>query len=375
MEQPPNAWTPTILLAPLDWGLGHATRCIPVIRYLLNHGCKVIVAGSGKIKILLQAEFPSLHFLELNGYNVRYAKRQWALPWQIVLQVPGIVRSIKAEHLWLEGKVKNHHIDAVISDNRYGLYHTEIPSVFITHQLYIKTPFGKTVDIWLQKLNYGFINRFSACWVPDSDGPGSLAGALSHPRFLPSIPVHYTGPMSRFDNQGVSAIKHLLILLSGPEPQRSLFEEKLVKELQHYTAPVVLVRGLPGSTSNPGTGTNVEVHNHLPAKALQEKMQEASYIISRCGYSTVMDLASLKKKSILVPTPGQTEQEYLADHLMKMKQALCIEQKKFSLKPALDLAGSFDYQPALTGNGNSLEQIVSSFVNQLKGHKVQSAHP
>ncbi|HVF81443.1 MAG TPA: glycosyltransferase, partial [Flavisolibacter sp.] len=171
----------------------------------------------------------------------------------------------------------------------------------------------------------------------------ALAAALSHPVKKPAVPLQYVGALSRFAWKEGREEKHLLIILSGPEPQRTLLEKIVVNDLKNYTAPVVLVRGLPQTTENIAVAANVIVYNHLPSIDLEEKMLEASFVISRCGYSTVMDLAVLKKKSILIPTPGQTEQQYLASHLMKRNFALCVAQKRFRLKNALELAQSFPY--------------------------------
>ncbi|HEY0042059.1 MAG TPA: glycosyltransferase, partial [Flavisolibacter sp.] len=318
---PPNAPV-KVLVAPLDWGLGHATRCVPIIRELLAQNCTVLLAGEGKNKILLQQEFPELSFLHLPGYQIEYASSDWGLALKIVAQIPKILSAIKQEQAWLEKVVDEQKIDVVISDNRYGLHSKKARSVFITHQLLIKAPVSLGENL-LQQINYQYINEFDECWVPDAEGEKNLAGILSHPGRLPSVPLKYLGTLSRF-NLTESNIDHdyLLVLLSGPEPQRTLLENQLLKELEDYTKPVVLVRGLPNTDESLSINKNVTVFSHLPAKELEQKIKSASLVISRCGYSTVMDLAILKKKSILIPTPGQTEQEYLAKHLFAMNFAL-----------------------------------------------------
>ena len=342
MDQANNS--PKVLVAPLDWGLGHATRCIPLIRELLQQNCRVTLAATGNGKSLLQQEFPLLPLLDLPGYNIEYASTAWGLAVKIVAQIPKLLSAIKEEQEWLEKVVTEHKFDAVISDNRYGLYHSEILSVFITHQLCIKAPLKLAEDL-LQDTAYEYINKFTECWVPDAEGENNLAGELSHPEKFPAIPVYYIDPLSRFT--GVAAEEKggfLLIILSGPEPQRTLLEEILLEGLKEYKYPVVLIRGLPGVIEAIPVPENVSVYNHLPAAELEQKLWEAHMVIGRCGYSTVMDLAALKKKSILIPTPGQTEQEYLARHLMQKNFAFCVEQKKFRLRNVLPLAETFPYQ-------------------------------
>lgn len=357
-----------MLVAPLDWGLGHATRCIPVIRELLRQGCDVLLAGEGKQKILLQQEFPALRFLHLPGYRIQYASSAWGLATKIVAQIPNLLSAINTEQAWLKKVVKDERIDAVISDNRYGLHHPKIRCVFVTHQLRIQAPLH-LFEEGLQRLNYRYINRFDECWVPDAGEEDNLAGALAHPFRFPSVPVHYTGPLSRFSEEksGVEA-KHLLLLLSGPEPQRTLLETIFLEALKDYRQPAVLVRGLPGKSNELCLPSNVSVYNHLPAAELERRIRQAPFVISRCGYSTAMDLAALKRRSILIPTPGQTEQEYLASHLMQKNFALCIAQKKFRLKQALALAKNFPYR-FFDVPSQALGQIVLAFIEKLKMEK------
>lgn len=365
MSPPLSSRQPVVLVAPLDWGLGHATRCIPLIHALLKNGCTVLLAGNGNIRDLLSLEFPTLRWLELPGYHVRYATHRWATAFQIVAQIPQILSVIQYEQNWLKRVAQQYRIDAVVSDNRYGLHHSSLSSVFITHQLRIQSGLNKIADDVLQKMNYRFIQRFSACWVPDEEGNG-LAGQLSHPVQKPLVPLHYLGPLSRFANNDTpSSATHLLVLLSGPEPQRTLLEQLLQQQIGGYKGKVVWVRGLPGAAETIDLPSHVEVHAHLPAAVLEQKIKNASFVISRCGYSTVMDLMVLRKKAVFIPTPGQTEQEYLARHLMAHNRALCIAQKKFRLLPALALASAYAYsfpEPAIS----HMENVVAQFVQHLQ---------
>jgi hypothetical protein len=247
-----------ILLVPLDWGLGHATRCIPIVKELLSLKCDVIIAAAGGQKALLEEEFPFLPFVELPGYGVKYGKNRAFTLLKIMAAIPKILIRIKEENAWLKAFQEREKPDAVISDNRYGLHHKGLFSVFITHQLRIRTPFGQRADRVLQRLQYRLLKRFSICWVPDlEEDPEkdsfSLAGDLSHPEELPSIPLRYIGPLSRFEKKEVSDPCDLLILLSGPEPQRTIFEKMILGQLPAYEGSVVLVRGLPLSVRRPGT--------------------------------------------------------------------------------------------------------------------------
>ena len=335
-----------VLVAPLDWGLGHATRCIPIIYALIKLKFEVIIAADGYTRELLKKEFPNVVFTQLRGYNIRYSSHKIWFPVTLVVQFPKLLYCIYYERVWLKKIIAAHHISAVISDNRPGLYHSKIPCIYITHQLKIKT--GNRFTEWLaQKAHYFFINKYKACWVPDNQSANNLAGELSHPKILPKIPVKYIGPLSRFEKITVEKKYDLLIILSGPEPQRTIFEELLMKELKGFSGTAFLVRGLPGNVEKEGlvfNGENkISIINHLSAGELSTVIQQSDMVISRSGYTTVMDLVKLHQKAILVPTPGQTEQEYLAENLMMKKMFFSIPQNSFSLNEALVASKSFPF--------------------------------
>lgn len=358
--------SPRVLVAPLDWGLGHATRCIPVIYELLSQNIDVWLAGEGRQEILLKKEFPALPFLYLRGYRVKYGKSGRGLIFAIFRQIPRLLRAIRQENDWLKSAVEKYRFDAVISDNRYGLYHAGIPSMLITHQLEIKTPFGKWSERILQKRNYRFIHRFTECWIPDEEKENGLAGELSHPGVMPSIPFRYIGILSRLKKENSEEKKeHLFIALSGPEPQRTLLENKIIHDIGHYDGTATIVRGLPGETTLIPSTNDIRFYNHLPTEELNQEMQKADYMISRSGYSTVMDIVTMGKRSILVPTPGQTEQEYLAKYLTEKKIAVCISQKEFDLQNALQKASGFAYKGMDYTGQLKLSATILSFLKTL----------
>ena len=353
----------TVLIAPLDWGLGHATRCIPLIKALLLNNCKVIIACNKQQKKLLEQEFTNVAFLFLEGYNITYASNPKLLPLSILKQLPQINKAINRENLWLNKIIDKHDIKLVISDNRYGLYSNKVPCVFVTHQLTIKAPFS-FVEKYLQLINYQFINRFTACWVPDFASDNNVAGILSHPKKMPNIPVSYIGLLSRFKTTKTIDKKYdFCVVLSGPEPQRTVLEQLILKDIHLINSTILLVRGKPLSEENLPTFLNVEIVNHLVGSDLQLAFQQSNYIISRSGYSTVLELLSLQKKSILIPTPGQTEQEYLGKKLMTQGWCYTISQKEFSLQKAISEAEKFKYQlPQL--ETVSLQDFIAQFLEK-----------
>lgn len=272
--------------------------------------------------------------------------------------------------------VRSHQIDAVISDNRFGLYHSKIPSVFITHQLSIKSPLGNWSEKILRRWNYKYINRFTECWIPDVMGEDNLAGELSHPQIKPATPIKYIGPISRFEydtplgppapvRTGDGGTDHLLFILSGPEPQRTVLENKIINEISHYEGTATIVRGLPTSLSIIPSSNMIKFYNHLSAQELSNEIQKADWVISRCGYSTVMDLVKLQKKMIMIPTPGQTEQEYLAKHLRQKQIAFTVQQKEFSLNMVLQEAKKFKYR-LFSGKSKNFQIVIRDFIKRVE---------
>lgn len=351
-----------ILIAPLDWGLGHATRSIPLITGLLAEGCEVLIAADGTIQALLEQEFRELTFLPLKGYRIQYSQQKKWLPLKIVLQIPRLLFSIFSEHQWLKKMVKDHSIDAIISDNRFGLYHKHIPSIYITHQLLIKTG-NRFSEGLLMKLHYWFIKKYYECWIPDFEGNSNIAGQLSHPSPLPAN-VKYIGGLSRFETKPYAELKYdLLILLSGPEPQRTIFEKELLFQLKEYNGTALLVQGLPKANKISKTNENNTIHvrNHIATQELNLVIEQSKIIISRSGYTTVMDMLKLQKKAILIPTPGQTEQEYLAQYLMLQKLFYSVEQHEFLLSDALEKADQFPYLHS-SFNMEQYKSVIQQFV-------------
>jgi uncharacterized protein (TIGR00661 family) len=356
-----------ILVAPLDWGLGHATRCIPVIRTLLQSGCEVWIATSGPQEQLLQAEFPELNFLHLPGYGVSYGKRSVML--RLLRQIPVIRRHIWTEHAWLQTNIREHGFDGVISDNRYGLYSNLVPCVLITHQLELQLPkWANLFKNGVQQMLNHHIENFSTCWIPDVGvKEHSLAGAMSHPKHLPEIPTKYIGWLSRFEPIKIKPAKRagILISISGPEPQRQMFEEKVLQGVGAIDEKIWLVRGLPGQTTLPDVPEHVTIYNHLPAAAFQALMLQCRLLISRSGYSTLMDAIALATPLACVPTPGQTEQEYLSNRLAEKGWSVSMEQEDFNLETLIGKAEGIREMVVDGITRAGLENVIGDWVRRL----------
>lgn len=325
----------------------------------------MLIACNSPQKALLEREFPTISYLNLDGYRLQYGKKRRDTLTKIIFQLPKILTRVKEEHRWLNELLSRQKVNAVISDNRFGLFNKQVPCVFITHQVYIKTGVGKWADRIVTRWNYHRIKKFNACWIPDSQQDG-LAGELSHPSQLPATTVRYLGGLSRLIPCTSTATSiDLLVILSGPEPQRSIFEDRLLADLANYDGKAVLVRGLPGHQSFIQGSDNVTVYNHVPAAELNALLCSAELVISRSGYTTVMDVLKLGKKSILVPTPGQAEQEYLGDYLQQQQLAYVANQKTFSLQQTLAAVKTFPFR-RYSFSMDQYKIVLQEFVQSLR---------
>jgi uncharacterized protein (TIGR00661 family) len=348
-----------VLVCPLDWGLGHASRCIPLINKLSEAKFEVVIAADRAPLELLKKEFPDMEHLVFPGPEVKYPKRI-GMALFMLFKAPKMIKWFKDERLLLESFISTYAIDAVISDNRYGVYSNKVPSIFITHQLFIQAPLGKRA---LKAFTASHAKNFTETWVPDFEGKENLSGDLSHGETdIPS--VHFINPLSRFTGFSKSMENHqrdLTIVLSGPEPTRTAFERIILEQIKNFRGSILLVRGLPETLQPLKISSNVEVRSFLSAKELEIEMANSKYIICRSGYSSIMDLAALGKNAVLVPTPGQTEQEYLADKLMKEGKFFCLSEAEFDLTIALEECEKY--------SGIKLKQDYSALTERITALK------
>lgn len=306
-----NANRQMILVAPLNWGLGHATRCIPVIRQLEATGFTPVIASDGAALQLLEKEFPHLSVLELPSYQIEYSKSASGFKWKMVQNLPNILRAIRQEKKLINRWVEENRPAGIISDNRPGVRNRNVPSIYMTHQLNVRS--GAT-SYFTGKLHRFLISRFDQCWVPDFEGMPNLSGRLGHLEETWEK-VRYLGPLSRFSKREVDQVYDLTIVLSGPEPQRTLLEDKLLKQVLHFDGRVLMVCGKVESEQTKRVAGNVEIYNFMPSDQLEEALNQSKMVLTRSGYTSVMDLARLQCKAFFIPTPGQPEQEYLAKKL------------------------------------------------------------
>jgi uncharacterized protein (TIGR00661 family) len=301
----------TILIAPLNWGLGHATRCIPIIKALQENNFTPIIASDGIALELLKKEFPYLKTLELPSYQIEYAKNGKNFKWKLMKSLPKMIEAIREEKRIVNKWIKKYKIGGIISDNRLGVISSKVPSVFITHQLNVMT--GNTT--WItSKLHQNIIKKYNACWIPDVNGHKNLTGKLGHLENN-SLNLSYLGPLSRMHKMALPIQYDLMIILSGPEPQRGLLEAHLIEEVKRFVGKVVFVKGIIEKEQKKEQIENVTYYNFMKTRQLEQAFNESEKVLCRSGYTTIMDLVKLNKKAFFIPTPGQYEQIYLAEKL------------------------------------------------------------
>jgi len=308
-----------ILVCPLNWGLGHATRCVPIIRNYVNDGHEIVLAADGYPLDFLKLEFPKLKTIELPSYSIQYSAGNSQVV-AMLQNFPKILKGIYQENKWLHKLLKKQHFDLVISDNRFGLWTKQTKSVYITHQLMIKMPAKlKLLEPLAWWIHSQIINKYSECWIPDYQDNGGLAGDLTHKYPLPKN-VTFIGPQTRFftpEKYKPDSSFDIVAIVSGIEPQRTLFENQLVQRFGGSNKKTLIVCGKPSAKNSRLQIGNICFANHITDSELAQHLIGCKKIIARSGYSTIMDLHALNclEKAEFIPTPGQTEQEYLAEYI------------------------------------------------------------
>lgn len=323
-----------VIVAPLDWGLGHATRDVPVIHHLREAGNEVILVADGRPYDFLSRRFPDLKIIRCPGYNITYPKSDQFMV-HMAKSGPRIAKALREERQAAERIAEETGAVIIISDNRLNFRSSRTKNIFMTHQLRVK---AGPLTFAASALHRKFYSKFDELWIPDHAGKNNIAGDLS---FLksPKKNYRYIGPLTRFSlvkTKMSGAGKKLLFMLSGPEPQRTIFEDLVIAELKKNPVPALILRGQPGQPHDSEPVPGVRMLNHLDDEKLAGAIADSYAVVSRGGYSTLCDLTAANKKLICVPTPGQTEQEYCAEYLAGINMVVAMSQKKFSLRGALE---------------------------------------
>ena len=349
----------------LDWGLGHATRSMPIIQGFLDEGADVVIAGAGRAGKLLQKEFPQLQYIALPAYAPTYTGKDMVL--DMAKQSLHFLKVIDKEHKLLQGLIDEHRFDLVISDGRFGMHTTKLPCIMIAHQIAIQMPgLMKLVQALVNLKNRRYLDKYTEVWIPDHSTRQNLSGKLSHILGLPDK-YKFIGPLSRFakvDDKTIAG--YVLVLLSGPEPQRSKLQEQISQQMQASPYRYTIVEGrLEKDSTAIVHDKNNRTVAYLTTAQLASEMAQADMVVCRSGYSSIMDLAALGKKALLIPTPGQTEQEYLAHHLSKHSSFVVQQQHKLNINKGLEQLAKKEPDSSLSGSRDHYHGFIHLWMQKL----------
>ena len=344
-----------IIIAPLNWGLGHATRCIPIINALLENNFIPIIASDGNALEFLRKEFPNLEYIAIPTYNISYHRN---IKLGLLFQLPTILKAVREEKIIINNFIKeNKDVVGVISDNRFGVRNKLVPSVYITHQ--IKVLSGNTTFL-TSYFHQKIIKKFDECWIPDNQN-SQFSGKLSSTKR--NLNSKFIGVLSRFEKEELKQNIDVLVIISGPEPNRTLFENKLIKEFKNDTRNIVFVLGKVESEQKSWTSENITFYNYLLTNQLQDKINSSKIVVCRSGYSSIMDLAILNKKVFFIPTENQSEQEYLANYLHKNGVAPFCKIANFTIEQLLKVK---NYKGLKSNNVKLDSRLFSIFHSKRK---------
>ncbi len=361
---------PSIFFAVLDMGLGHATRTLPVIRHLITKNWEISVGSSGRSLRFLQREVPNLRWIELPNYGLSYTQKGVRIS-RLFGSLPDVYQAILMEHHITEQLVSDHHIDMIVSDHRYGCYSRKVPSFFLTHQVRFHTPGwlrpAQLLGFWFNRY---FHKKYTSVLIPDEPGEnqGLLSGKLS--RIPPTSSCQFCGILSSIRYERAKEDIDLFISISGPEPQRTVLEEKIRPQVMGLSGKIIMALGKPESEVVETPKDSLRIHHHLVRSKMQYFYNRTKLIVCRPGYSTLMELAELGKKALLVPTPGQTEQLYLAERMKKMGYFYSTKQTDLDLERDIPVARQFTGIPVQYRTSQSVEKIFRILNDRLHNERV-----
>jgi spore coat polysaccharide biosynthesis predicted glycosyltransferase SpsG len=352
-----------ILVCPLEWGLGHAGRMIPLVRRLQEKGHNLFIGAGSELQRFFHAELTGVKYIDFRGFSPSYSVHlpQYAA---LLLRMPVLIFHAAAEHFRLKRIIKNNNIDIVISDNRFGLWNRKVKTVYVTHQVRIPFPEKFRSYEWIGTgLHRFIIKKYSFCFIPDLPGELNLSGRLSHEVKM-TVTTRFIGILSKFTDchpaqkSGKESVPDITIILSGPEPQKGILRQKLVGIFKEKGLKVVILEGKPGTSEPVSRIGNTISYNHLPSGEMAELLTCSKNIITRSGYTSIMELISLNRTALLIPTPGQTEQEYLAKYLSAKGWFTAVSQRALNLETVLLTPKPFDSVKILAESRILLEEAL-----------------
>jgi uncharacterized protein (TIGR00661 family) len=298
---------------------------------MLKAGHELTLIGRGRSLELLKKELKErCSYLNIPDYSSPYSKGDFFVA-KFLSYFPIYINEIIKEHKRIKELIRDEKYERIISDNRFGVYHSEVPSYFISHQLRFIAPGRiRTFEMATERFNYSFKKNFSKFLVPDYK-ENSLSGELSHNlRYFKESKVEYLGVLSSIKKKCLREDIDYFISLSGPEPQRTILEKKVLKQAPLLKGRIIIALGKPEDPRQEVVN-HLHIFGYLERERQEEIMNRSKLVITRPGYTTLMELAMLKKKALFIPTPGQTEQIYLANYHKKKGNFYSINQDRLNL--------------------------------------------
>lgn len=360
-----------ILICPLEWGLGHSARMMPLAARLREMNNNILIGAGENHLSFFRNEIQGLSYINFPGFKPVYSKH---LPQYVslFLQIPILLYHSVREHFILKKIIHQYSVDIVISDNRFGLWNRNVKTVYITHMPLI--PFPKAfsfLEFTGILLHRAIIKKYTYCFIPDLPGKINLSGRLSHGVKLHSN-ARFIGILSRFSemklttDETLKRFKHNTVILSGPETQREILKQKLIDILKNKEPMSVFFEGKPEEAEKSILLNNIIFYNHLASSGMAELIKGSEAIVTRSGYTAIMELISLKCSALLIPTPGQTEQEYLARYLEEKGWFTTLLQKDLNGSISLPYKKSLDTDEILEQSKALLETALKELSEQEK---------
>ena len=322
-----------IIYGVCSWGLGHATRSLPVIRKLISEKNNLTIISNGRSLEVLKKELgEDITYVDIPDYPMLLSENTRQFLAKSMVYWPVFIKRIEDGLAALQKILNKKHYDCIISDARYDMYSKQIPSFFISHQMRIMNPLQiKMFEGAMERFNMFFFKRYIGVIVPDYKD-NNLSGDLSHNlKRIDENRIHYVGVLSDFTKKSVKKDIDYLISISGPEPQRSMLEEKLASQIHELQGNVVMTLGKAEEYSIKKKD-QLTTYTFVTKELREELLNKAKMVISRSGYSTLMDVAVVGTKALFIPTPGQIEQEYLSQYHNQLGTFYSVPQDEVDLK-------------------------------------------
>lgn len=359
-----------IIYGVCSWGLGHATRSLPVIRKLVTEGNELTIISTGRALSLLKEEIgKDAGYIDFPDYVPPQTANPDLFFALLLLNIPKFFRSMYRERKMVANLISKRKYDMIISDNRYGIYDRKKPSFFFTHQLKIMNPYRmKRLESGTEFYTLYFLKRFYAVMVPDYR-EDSLSGELSHGlRFIDEKKIEYVGALSDFKKKEGKEDIDYLASISGPEPHRTLLENKIAEQVGELRGTVVVSLGRAGERKKVMEKDGIVYYSYLDSEDRTRLLNSSKLVISRSGYSTLVDLAVLGKKALFIPTPGQPEQEYLGEYHNEKRTFYSVPQDRFVLKRDVKLAEKYEGVRRECDVSKSVERVMD-VIHSSKGSR------